>query len=187
MAPYSDPRHRPLGCLLHAARLLRGEEPRRGLPCRSSGASSTSPSSSRRSSRSSLPSGTCAFPRIGAKVVAEMERRRWLRPLVVLGRRFAPQARFFWRAADAGQPRPRADRAAGGARGRWLRLRRLRDPVQRQPRTDRRRRSRRSTSSTTSARRLADRCRQGCHALGSGVAVTTVTVVAAIGFGVRRH
>ena len=30
------------------------------------------------------------------KAVAEMERRRWLRPLVVAGRRFAPQARFLW-------------------------------------------------------------------------------------------
>ena len=30
------------------------------------------------------------------KTVAEMEERRWLRPLVVLGRRLTPQARFLW-------------------------------------------------------------------------------------------
>jgi membrane protein DedA with SNARE-associated domain/membrane-associated phospholipid phosphatase len=36
------------------------------------------------------------------KAIAEMEKRRWLRPLVALGRRFGPQARFFWNRVTPG-------------------------------------------------------------------------------------
>ncbi len=67
------------------------------------------------------------------RAVAEMEERRWLRPLLAP----RPAGALPLGAAHPGRPRDRADRAAGGARRRQLRLHLLRDRPRRQPGADR--------------------------------------------------
>jgi membrane protein DedA with SNARE-associated domain/membrane-associated phospholipid phosphatase len=125
-------------------------------------------------------------PENRAKAVAEMEKRRPTRALVTLGRRLAPQARFLWNRLTPGNlglelTAPVAALAVASFVFFGYAIVIGEDPG--------------PTAADTAAIDLVESIRAAwltdvakvVTALGSGLAATIVTVLAAIGFAARRH
>ena len=95
-------RHRALGHDLHPDRLLRVAEPGHGREDRQQGADLVRVLRRPRGRVDRCCSASCASAENRKRVVEEMERRRYLRPLLATGRRLRPQARFLWQRLTPG-------------------------------------------------------------------------------------